>query len=306
MKLTKLLSALLLCLSLIGCGAAPASSWSADSVSSAAPAGVLESDLVSGDDIPEYSGVDVIVLDGNIPGFDPDDLSADVYEAYSGLDSLGRCGAACALVGPESFPTEDRGDISDIEPSGWLQASYEGIDGGVLYNRSHLYMRALGGDDDPRNLITGTRYMNATLMLEYEMQVLDFVESTGTRVLYRVTPVYVGDELVARGVQMEALSVEDDGESLCFNVFCYNVQPGIEIDYATGESWLAEDSEQESSTNTTTAEDASYVLNTNSMKFHDPDCESASKISEKNREYFNGTREEALALGYEPCGICKP
>lgn len=303
MKLFKTLLPLLLCLSLCGCQGI-VSSARADLSIGYAPEGIVErsgtgSDLAAADS-------DVIVVNGNSPDFSVAEIPTESFELYSGLDQLGRCGASCALVGPETLPIEERGDIGEIEPSGWLQASYKDIEGGVLYNRSHLIMNALGGEDDVRNLITGTRYMNASLMLEYEMEVLDYVESTGNHVLYRVTPLFEGSELVARGVQMEAYSVEDGGQGVCFNVVCRNVQPGIEIDYATGESRAVAGYAKGSDSSGEEAEGAAYVLNTNSMRFHEPECGSVSDMSERNRKYFHGTRDEAFALGYKACGSCKP
>lgn len=302
MRKLKALLPLLACLLLLGCDGASLQERT-DLEIGRAPEGIADQAVTFDGDISEE---DITVVNGNAPAFGEEDLEADAFEAYSGLDLLGRSGAACALVGPETLPTEGRGDISEIEPSGWLQASYEGIEGGVLYNRSHLIMNALGGEDDPRNLITGTRYMNATLMLGYEIQVLDYIEATGNHVLYRVTPIYEGSELVARGVQMEALSVEDGGAGVCFNVVCRNVQPGVDIDYATGVSRLAESRGEEADEGGAEGEGVTYVLNTNSMRFHEPDCGSVSDMSERNREYFHGTREEAVENGYKPCGSCNP
>ena len=200
------------------------------------------------DSIPEYSDSPYVALDATsanadgTPAFTEEELTraaAGAFEEYSALDSLGRCGAALACVGAETMPAdgEERGDISSIHPTGWEQAEYDFIDGGVLYNRCHLIAWALAAENDnERNLITGTRYLNVEGMLPFETQILAYIEQTGNHVLYRVTPLFEGDELVARGVQLEAWSVEDDGAGICFNVYCYNVQPGVEIDYATGGS----------------------------------------------------------------------
>ena len=200
------------------------------------------------DSIPEYSGDPYVTIDvtsanpDGTPAFTEEELAqaaAGAFEEYSALDALGRCGAALACVGTETMPAEDeeRGDISSIHPTGWEQAEYDFIDGGVLYNRCHLIAWSLAAENDNElNLITGTRYLNVEGMLPFETQILAYIEQTGNHVLYRVTPLFEGDELVARGVQLEAWSVEDDGSGICFNVYCYNVQPGVEIDYATGES----------------------------------------------------------------------
>lgn len=189
-------------------------------------------------DIPEYSGEPYVVLQDNWPGFDAGDLTTEPFETYSELDSLGRCGVAYANICLEIMPTEERGDIGQVKPSGWQTVKYDCVDGKYLYNRCHLIGYQLAGENaNKRNLITGTRYMNVDGMLPFENMVDDYVEETENHVLYRVTPIFEGQNLVASGVHMEAFSVEDEGEGICFNVFVYNVQPGIAIDYATGESW---------------------------------------------------------------------
>lgn len=190
-------------------------------------------------DIPPYAGDPVFVVNDNDPSFTEDDLALGAFELYSPLDELGRCGVAVACVGKETMPTEGRGNISAIHPSGWRQRTYDFIEeDGKLYNRSHLIAHALAGEDaNELNLITGTHYFNQDVMVNYENEILSYVRKTKNHVLYRVTPIFEGDELVARGVQMEARSVEDKGRGINFNVFVYNVQPGVHIDYATGESW---------------------------------------------------------------------
>nr|WP_253288439.1 DNA/RNA non-specific endonuclease [Intestinibacter bartlettii] len=193
-------------------------------------------------DIPEYSGEEFVAINNNVPNFDDKDKTTTSFEEYSPLDSLGRCGEAYANIGRDLMPTQKRGDISSVKPSGWLNKKYDTslVDGGYIYNRCHLIGHQLAGEDaNDRNLITGTRYFNVDGMLPFENMIADYVKETNNHVLYRVTPIYDGDDLVAKGVQMEAYSVEDDGEGVMFNVFVYNVQPGIEIDYATGESWLS-------------------------------------------------------------------
>lgn len=190
--------------------------------------------------IPEYSGKPYVVIDENQPSFTPEELTDKSYETYSPLDSLGRCGPAISSVGQDLMPTEKRGSISSVKPSGWVQAKYDWVDGKSLYNRCHLLGYQLTAENaNAENLITGTRYLNVEGMLPFENLVADYVKETGGHVLYRVTPLFQGDELVARGVQMEGMSVEDQGEEVCFNVYCYNVQPGVEIDYQTGESWAS-------------------------------------------------------------------
>ena len=201
-------------------------------------------------DIPKYSGEDYIVLNNNIPNFTESDLTTNSFEEYSPLDSLGRCGVAYANIGSDIMPTEKRESISSVKPSGWQSVKYDIVEGKYLYNRSHLIGYQLTAENaNEKNLITGTRYFNATLMLPYENMVADYIKETNNHVLYRVTPIYEGDNLVATGVQMEAKSVEDNGEGIEFNVFVYNVQPGITIDYSNGNSAL---SGEEIKNNTTT------------------------------------------------------
>ena len=191
---------------------------------------------------PTYSGSPGMEVNGNQPDFDTSHLDGTSFEVYSPLDALGRCGAAYACVGRDLMPTEERGPIGQVKPSGWQLAKYDCVDGKYLYNRCHLIGYQLTGENaNEQNLITGTRYLNVVGMLFFEDLAADYVQETGNHVLYRVTPVFRGLELVARGVQMEAWSVEDNGAGVCFNVYCYNVQPGVEIDYATGESCLAEE-----------------------------------------------------------------
>ena len=191
--------------------------------------------------IPDYDGTSAYaVIDRNQPSFTEDEYTTDSYEYYSDLDSLGRCGVAEANVGQDLMPTEARGNISSVKPTGWHSSKYDFVDGKSLYNRCHLIGFQLTGENaNEKNLITGTRYMNVEGMLPFENQVADYVASTGNHVLYRVTPAFVDTELVARGVEMEAYSVEDQGRGVCFHVYCYNVQPGVKIDYATGENWEA-------------------------------------------------------------------
>ena len=210
------------------------------------------------------------------------------------------------------MPTEDRGSIGQVKPTGWHTVKYDCVDGKYLYNRCHLIGYQLSGENaNERNLITGTRYMNVDGMLPFENMVADYVQETGNHVMYRVTPYYDGNNLLASGVQIEAMSVEDNGEDILFNVYVYNAQPGVSIDYATGDSWLeggsaatTEEPVQNEPQQSTGS--ATYILNTNSKKFHYPDCSSVDQMNESNKQEFFGTRDEAIAQGYDPCGRCNP
>ena len=257
------------------------------------------------DILPAYSGSPWTEVHGNRPDFDTSQLDGTSFEVYSPLDALGRCGAAYACVGRDLMPTEERGPIGQVKPSGWQLAKYDCVDGKYLFNRCHLIGYQLTGENaNEQNLITGTRYLNVEGMLPFENRVADYVRETGNHVLYRVTPDFQGTELVARGVWMEALSLEDDGQGVCFSVYAYNVQPGVTIDYTTGESRLAE--EPSSGEAETVPSSFTYVLNTRSMKFHDPACSGAADIKAENRQEYTGSREELLARGYSPCGQCQP
>ena len=262
---------------------------------------------VSLEEVPAYSGSPYVELDGNLPGFSLEERTTDSFETYSTLDALGRCGPAYACIGQDLMPTEDRESISSVRPTGWVQAEYDFVEGGSLYNRCHLIGFQLTGENaNEENLITGTRYMNVEGMLPFENMVADYIKETGNHVLYRAIPIFEGENLVASGVVMEALSVEDEGEGVCFHVYVYNVQPGVEIDYATGESWETGDSAFSALESQAEEQETDYVLNTSSKKFHRPDCPSVDSMSEKNRQEYHGTREELIAQGYEPCGSCNP
>ena len=191
-------------------------------------------------DIPEYDGVsEYVIINDNVPFFNEEDINTNAFEEYSALDSLGRCGVAYANIGNELMPTEERGEIGHIKPSGWHTIKYDIVDGKYLYNRCHLIGFQLAGENaNKNNLMTCTRYMNINGMLDFENKVAEYIKETGNHVLYRVTPMYEGDNLLAKGIQMEAYSIEDNGKGIKFNVFVYNIQPGIEIDYKTGESRL--------------------------------------------------------------------
>lgn len=250
--------------------------------------------------IPAYHGEPYVILNDNQPDFDLEDFTMESFESYSELDYLGRCGVAYANIGLDLMPTEDRESIYGVKPTGWQSARYDFIDGESLYNRCHLIAFQLAGENaNERNLITGTRYMNTEGMLFFEEMVGDYVRDTGNHVLYRVTPIFEGTNLVASGVQMEAISVEDEGEGVCFNIYAYNVQPGVVIDYATGDNWLDEDSFED-------GESRQYVLNTGSHKFHLPSCEGARNMKPENRQEYTGTREILIMQGYKACGNCNP
>ena len=271
-------------------------------------------------EIPEYSGEPYVEVNDNQPEFEDYELTAEAFEEYSELDELGRCGPAEACVGEETMPTEERGNISSVKPTGWKNKEYDSVDGGHLYNRCHLIGFQLTGENaNEENLITGTRYMNTEGMLPFENMVAEYIHETDNHVLYRVTPVFEGDDLVASGVQMEAESIEDDGEGICFNVYVYNVQPQITINYATGDNWESDTAESgedlsgydetdqlEDPEGSWAEEEQTYILNENSRKFHLPGCSGAADIKEKNKREFTGTRSELIEDGYEPCGNCNP
>lgn len=251
--------------------------------------------LVSMENIPEFTGEAYVVINGNVPYFTEEDYTTESFESYSELDLLGRCGAAYASIGTDLMPVKEREDIGMIKPSGWHTVKYDCVEKKYLYNRSHLIGYQLTGENaNERNLITGTRYMNAQGMLPFENLVADYVRQSENHVLYRVTPIFKGNNLLAEGVLMEGWSVEDNGEGICFNVFVYNVQPGIEIDYATGESRLSDTVQTH------------YILNTNRKKFHYSTCLSVQDMSEKNKQEYVGDRKNLIMQGYEPCGSCQP
>lgn len=237
------------------------------------------------------------------------------YERYSDLDALGRCGEAMACLGPETLPArgEERESISEVHPTGWHSIRYDFVDGGSLYNRSHLIGWALSAENaNERNLVTGTRWMNADVMRPFEEDVADYIYKTDNRVLYRSTPVFEGDELVCRGIRVEAMSLEDGGREINFDVWCPNLQPGVTIDYATGDAWIDEetidDVVEDASSRGDDAIDrdaeGTYILNTSSKKIHEPDCEGVQDMSPRNREEFTGSIAEAERLGYNLCPQC--
>ncbi len=277
---------------------------------------ILAQTSFSLENVPAYSGSAYTVINVNVPFFTDSEITTSSYESYSNLDSLGRCGVAMACVGQDIMPTESRGSIGSVKPTAWHTVKYDCVNGNYLYNRCHLIAYELTGENaNARNLITGTRYMNVSGMLPFENLVADFVKETGYHVMYRVTPIFEDNNLLASGVLMEALSVEDSGAGIQFCVYCYNVQPGIIINYANGNS--AEDDSTESleettvspadtSENFTLTSKSTYILNTNTKKFHLPTCSSVNKMSASNKQEYTGSREDLIDLGYSPCGNCNP
>lgn len=298
---------LLLCLLMTGCISQEQTGGEAKTVGQAAE--------ITAED---YNGEPYVEINDNEPEFTEEELQTQSYEEYSDLDALGRCGTAQACIGTDLMPTEKRGSIGQVKPTGWHLVKYDNVDGKYLYNRCHLIGYQLTGENaNEKNLITGTRYMNVEGMLPFEDMVADYVEETDNHVLYRVTPVYQGDNPLATGVQMEAQSVEDGGQGISYNVFVYNVQPDITIDYTTGESRESEDSpkslsEKEQNTQGSTAgsdmtmTSDTYVININTGKFHDPACSSVDDMKRQNRKDYTGTRSRLIEQGYEPCGRCRP
>ena len=293
--------------------------------------------------IPAYEGKAYVAVNGNVPFFTEEELSSASYETYGELDPLGRCTVCVASVGQNLMPTEERGSIGVVKPTGWHTVKYDFVDGKYLYNRCHLIGYQLTGENaNEKYRITGSRFLNIEGMLPFENMVADYVKETDQHVMYRVTPVFEGDNLLASGVLMEGKSVEDNGEGILFCVFAYNVQPGVSIDYATGESsadgtiannenttkqetsqptnTTTEKQETSQSTDTNTPQSSesvsgeqpaqsdaqTYILNTNTHKFHKLGCYSVEKIKPENYAEFTGTREEAIAYGYDPCKNCNP
>lgn len=269
---------------------------------------------VTVDDVPAYSGEPYVEVNDNQPEFTEEELTTVSYEDYSELDELGRCQTAEACIGQDLMPIEARESISSVKPTGWRNKSYDTVDGGYVYNRCHLIGFQLTGENaNEENLITGTRYMNVEGMLPFEDEVAAYIEETDNHVMYRVTPVFEGDDLVASGVQMQAESVEDDGVGISFNVYVYNVQPYVVIDYKTGENWEGDEiAEPEGKwADGTEAEPSDtkeqmYILNKNTKKFHKPECSGAKKIKVKNKGEYTGSRQTLIDEGYEPCGNCNP
>ena len=272
---------------------------------------VNNNSYVSLDAIPAYDGTAYVAVNNNEPFFTDSDMTTTAFENYSDLDSLGRCGVAYANICKDIMPTEERGKIGMIKPSGWHTVKYDVIKDRYLYNRCHLIGYQLAGENaNPKNLITGTRYLNVEGMLPFENLVADYVNNTGNHVLYRVTPMFSGSNLVANGVLIEAKSVEDNGGGILFNVYCYNVQPGVGINYENGDSWLDGTTGSASSGSDTSATENSDADSSNSetmvhitatgKKYHRAGCRTLKKSDTEV------TLDEAKSMGLSPCGICNP
>ena len=286
-------------------------------------------------DIPDYNNESYVTVNGNIPFFNESELTDKSFEIYSDLDDLGRCGVAYACIGKDIMPTEGRGNIGSIKPSGWQTVKYDNVDGKYLYNRCHLIGYQLSGENaNEKNLITGTRYLNIECMLPFENMTADYINETGNHVLYRVTPIFDGDNLLASGVLMEGYSVEDNGDGICFNVFGYNVQPDITINYENGDSEAVTDNTTittaqvtttttpttttattttttpttttVTTTQTTKSQGTTYILNTNTKKFHYPSCSSVKQMKDSNKKDYTGDRSDVISQGYDPCKRCNP
>ena len=260
--------------------------------------------------VPKYNGEASVEVNGNKPYFTAKEKkNTKSFESYHKLDKLGRCGVAYANVCKDTMPTEERGAIGSVKPTGWHTVKYNGIvDGNYLYNRCHLIAYCLTAENaNKKNLITGTRYLNIEGMLPYETKVANYVDRTGNHVLYRVTPVFKGDNLLASGVLMEGYSVEDKGKGIKFCVYAYNVQPDIKIDYKTGDSKLISDKRKNTGNNSSDQETKqTYIVNLNTKKFHKPNCRSVSSMSERNKKTYKGKKSSLINNGYSPCKICNP
>lgn len=248
--------------------------------------------------IPAYSGTPYVAVNDNVPSFTDDDITLNAFENYSDLDSLGRCGVAYANVCQETMPTEKRGDISKVKPTGWHSVKYNFVDGKSLYNRCHLIGYQLTAENaNEKNLITGTRYMNTEGMLPFENMVADYVKETKNHVLYRVTPIFEDNNLVASGVLMEAQSVEDHGEGVSFCVYAYNVQPGVTIDYATGDSSLASNSDNSGASDSSSAQ-TEIRGNSKSKIYHCPGQASYDEMADSKNLIIFHSEQEAQDAGY--------
>ena len=284
--------------------------------------------IISLYDIPEYQGSAYVEINGGTPFFEDHEITDQAFETYSELDPLGRCGVAFACLSIELMPTEDRGEIASITPTGWEYGgmsnnnTYDFVENEYVYNRCHLIGFQLAGENDnEKNLITGTRYMNIEGMLPFENMVASYVETSGNHVMYRVTPIFDGLDYVAKGVLMEAYSVEDNGRGICFCIYAYNVQPGVSINYFTGVNWASgeqmpeintegdnrtEIGDEEKPDDTTSTEVCDYILNTSTKKFHLPTCGYAPKSDSKNYKEYKGTKEDLFADDYVACKVCNP
>ncbi len=247
--------------------------------------------------LPNYSGEPYVSINGNKPFFKDYEIIEGSFEFYADLDSLGRCDVAMASVGTDLMPTEDRGNISSVTPTGWINASYDVVSGGYLYNRCHLIGFQLTGENaNERNLITGTRYLNIEGMLPFENMIDDYIEKTNNNVVYRATPVFTGNNLVADGVLLEAYSVEDNGQGITFCVYCYNVQPMITIDYSTGKSFAESENPESDATPEESLKTGIYRTPTGKRYHLDSDC--------GGKNSYEVTLEAALSAGLTPCKKC--
>lgn len=272
-----------------------------------APTGRFSTGKAPEEEIPAFSGMPYYILNDNQPLFGEEDLTTEAFESYSELDAQGRCGVAYANICVEIMPDEERQSIGPVKPSGWHTVKYNDlVEGDYLYNRCHLIAYQLAGENaNEKNLITGTRYLNVQGMLPFENMVADYVKETKNHVLYRVTPVFENENLVASGVEMEAMSVEDNGQGICFHVYVYNCQPGIVIDYRTGESEAAPDGSLAENRDAQTGTET-YILNIKTHKFHKTTCSSVRDMADENKEVSSAAREEIIQDGYEPCKRCNP
>ena len=283
-KISALLLSLILLFSFVSCG-------------SIDPGDTGHLDNFEYSDIPAFSGTSYVTVNKNTPFFTDEEITTDTYEKYEQLDSMGRCTVAHASLHKTLMPTEERGDISSVKPTGWEQESYNFISGNYLYNRCHLIGFQLSGENALKtNLITGTRYMNEA-MIPFENMVAAYLKETGNHVMYRATPIFDGDNLLAAGVLLEAYSVEDEGDGICFNVFFYNVQPGVVIDYETGKSRA--DSESDN-----TEDIGLYIINKSNGKIHNATCSYAQRISDSNRIYSSKDVSELEKEGYVKASCC--
>jgi len=276
----------------------------------------------------DYSGSPSVEVNDNVPYFTADELTTTSFESYSELDNLNRCGVAFACIGTDLMPTEERGSIGNVKPSGWHTANYNQypglIDGNYLYNRCHLIAYMLSGENaNEKNLITGTRYLNIEGMLPYEDEVHDYlIANPNNHVMYRVTPIFKGENLVAEGVLMEAYSVEDNGKGVQFCIFAYNVQPWVVIDYETGDNAISPDydgptlddtqSTSTSETDTSSSEPSetsiayNYVIDESTQTIHTPGCSCINDIDPLNITYTTRSFEGLQEDGYKPCSVCHP
>lgn len=260
--------------------------------------------------VPNYTETNeyVVTLNGNVPQFSDKEKQLTQSEIrLSELDSLGRCGQAFEVIGKDILPSEERKDIASIYPTGWHQENYGGT---YVYDRSHLLAFCLSGlNDEKRNLITGTEHMNQDVMVDYEIQIKNYVSRSGNHVVYRVTPDFRNNELVARGVQMEAYSVEDNGQGICMNIYLYNTQPGVAIDYETGYTSSSEYVQEQQNTSANSYKidkdtQQTFIVNTRNGKFHLTTCHNAARISTNNRQEMVSTVSEMKTNGYDPSKCC--